>query len=230
MCKELQKKLVDKFIKSDYLIHSYRNENDFIYGTLTDYAYYMLFLINLYQYEGENSFINDAVKIMDLVISNFWDIENYGFFDTDFRFNKLPVRSKQIYNTSSVPSNALIMNVLIKLYEITGDQKYYTYATNMGVAFSDIINKNPLATISLVSSLSKIKSGSYVISMPKVFDNRSITAKDILGNTPFDAIIKYNDDDIDKSKNIYLKVGNKSIEPVETSKILRRRFFDNKMR
>lgn len=166
MCELLYKKLKTDFVKDDYLIHCYRNEKEYIQATLIDYAYYMLFLINMYQYKGKSSYIAETVRIMDIVISNFWDGINYGFFDTDIRFNNVKMRYKQIYNTSVVPSNAIMMNVLIKLYEITNDQKYYVFANNMGFAFSNEINKNPLATISLISSLSKIKRGSYVVSMP----------------------------------------------------------------
>ncbi|MGB3368496.1 MAG: DUF255 domain-containing protein [Acidaminobacteraceae bacterium] len=227
-CQLLHGKLIENFVKEDYIIHCYRSEDNPIYGTLTDYSYYMLFLINMYQYKGDFTYINEAVKIMNTVIINFWDELNYGFFDTDIRVNNVPMRYKKIYNTSVVPSNAIVMNVLIKLYEITKDNKYFIYANNMGVAFSNAINKTPLATISIISSLSKIKRGSYVVSLPGGEYVEGITKNEVLRNTPFDAVIKYGDINLEKTKNVYLKLGNKSVEAVETSNILRNKFFNDK--
>lgn len=228
-CESLHRKLINNFIKDDHVIHCFRSDEKPVYATLIDYSYYMLFLINMYQYKGELSYIDEATEMMDQVILNFWDGLNYGFFDTDIRFSDVPIRYKQIYNTSVVPSNAIVMNVLIKLYEITNDQKYFVYANHMGVAFSDAINKNPLSTISIISSLGKIKRGSYVVSLPNGDYSEGITKDDVLRNTPFDVVIKYNGQNSEQSKNVYLKLGNKSVETVDTPNVLRRKFFKDKM-
>lgn len=229
ICESLHRKLIHKFIKDDFIIHCFRGDSEYVHATLTDYSYYILFLINMYQYRGDLSYITEAIKIMEIAIDNFWDEVDYGFYDTDKRFIDISIRYKQIYNTSTVPSNAIIMNVLIKLYEITNDQKYYTYAGNMVGAFSEAINKNPLAMISIISSLAKIKSGSYVVSLPNEGYSDGISKDDVFRNTPFDVIIKYNDLNPEKSKKVFLKIGNNSVETVDSTNILRRNFFKEKL-
>ena len=155
-CLLLHDNLKDKFTKDDYIVHSYRAHKKPIYGTLIDYSYYILFLINMYQYKGELKFIDEASSLMEIVIRNFWDEDDFGFFETDKRFPNNTIRYKDIYNTSGVPSNAVIMNVLVKLYEIKNDKEYYDYVEKMWASFSNCVAKNPLATISLISSYSKL--------------------------------------------------------------------------
>lgn len=229
VCVELEKNLDSMFLDNNFLVH-FNSGDGSVYGSLQDYGYYILFLINLYQYTADYAYIKKAQRLMEIVINNFWDKTNFGFFDNDLRYSLIPFGFKQIYDTSTVPSNGVLMNILVKLYEITGLKKYFIYATNIGIAFSDLMNRNPLATISIISSLHKIKKGYLVVNIPinSVGLENDITVDDILKNTPFNVVLKYNDRDGEKSGGYYLNIGNSAVIPIENLSDFKDKIFKNK--
>ncbi|WP_457628062.1 thioredoxin domain-containing protein [Persephonella sp.] len=110
--------------KSDgTLLHRYKDGVSEIEGFLTDYAYFIWGLIELYQKSFENRYLLEAIKLTETVITHFYDPEG-GFFETPDFGEKLPVRPKEYYDGALPSGNSVMTYNLMRLFRITGRLEY----------------------------------------------------------------------------------------------------------
>lgn len=93
---------------------------------LDDYVHITEALISAYEITALRSYVSLAEEIMNVCIDRLWDSEKGGFFDsTD---SLLDIRIKGIEDMPHPSSNSIAVMLLLKLYHITGDEKYKGYA------------------------------------------------------------------------------------------------------
>jgi len=91
---------------------------------LEDYAFYADGLLALYQATGELQWLNEAIKLTDVMIAEFWDDEAGGFFFTGRSHEKLIVRSKDYLDNATPSGNSVALDVLLRLAILTGNEQY----------------------------------------------------------------------------------------------------------
>jgi hypothetical protein len=93
---------------------------------LDDYIHITDALISAYEITALRSYVSLAEEIMNVCLDRLWDSEKGGFFDsTD---SLLDIRIKGIEDMPHPSSNSIAVMLLLKLYHITGDEKYKRYA------------------------------------------------------------------------------------------------------
>ena len=85
------------------LFKRYRLGTSSIDGMIEDYAFLIWGLIELYQVTFDIEYLNEAKKLADYQIDNFWDEKNGGFYFYDKNSEDLIVRPKEIYD-GAIPS------------------------------------------------------------------------------------------------------------------------------
>jgi len=127
-------------------------------GYLDDYAYFISALIDLYEATAKIEYLETARALCAILIDQFWDKEQGGFFFTSNDHEKLVGRHKT-YTDQSVPSgNAVAAMVLLKLYSITkvgtptADETYFNIAEKTLHVFSVAMEENSFATGSLIAA------------------------------------------------------------------------------
>ena len=85
------------------LLHSWKDGQARIPGMLEDYAYYGLGLVELYRATGDRDHLEWARELLEVILSQFADETNGGFFDTAADGESLIVRPKSLFD-ASVPS------------------------------------------------------------------------------------------------------------------------------
>ena len=84
-------------------------------GYITDYAFVIEGLIELYQTSGELRRLEQASRLTELAIEHYWDKTNGGFFFTASDHELLLIRSKSA-NDGAIPSgNSVMLSNLLKL-------------------------------------------------------------------------------------------------------------------
>jgi uncharacterized protein YyaL (SSP411 family) len=133
-------------------------------GLCDDYASVIFALIYVYGFSDEISYIEDAVKLCDLMIELFWDVGRGGFYQTPEKSDVI-VRLKPIYD-SAVPScNSLAAFVLVKLYYITGKDsikgtyEYGKYAEKLFSVFSADVQHYPAGYTFYLAALLEWENG-----------------------------------------------------------------------
>ena len=91
-------------------------------GQLDDYAFYAFGLLELYNSTFEVSFLKDAISLTEVMIKEFFDNEEGGYFMNPPELNSLIKRPKEFYDGAMPSGNSAVLYVLNKLSRITADK------------------------------------------------------------------------------------------------------------
>ena len=114
-------------------------------GYLEDYACLVEGLICLFEATGTLRWLQQAIKLADKMIEEFWDDQDGGFFFTGKSHEDLIVRSKDFLDNATPSGNSVAASALQKLAVITGNQQYQRYATTIFSLIGDQIRRYPSA-------------------------------------------------------------------------------------
>ncbi len=166
------------------LLHRYRDSEAGIDGMLDDYAFFINGLLALYEVTFEINYLKYAIELTEIMIEDFWDKENGGFYFTSNNAEKLITRKKELYDGAIPSSNSYALLNLIKLWKITSDTKYQELINKQFAAFKDKIAEYPSAYTKFITSMlySNFHTYEIVIASENISD-----AKDIIKylNTKF---------------------------------------------
>ena len=136
------------------LLRTYGNGKAKLNAYLEDYAFYIEGLLTLFEATGEPGMMKYIVELADIMIAEFWDQENGGFFFTGNSHEKLIVRSKDFLDNATPSGNAVAAEVLVKIARLTGEEKYSRYAAGIFRLLGSPLTKYPQAFGRALSALS----------------------------------------------------------------------------
>jgi uncharacterized protein YyaL (SSP411 family) len=110
------------------LLRTWKQGSAKLNGYVEDYANVVDGLVVLYQASGEVRYLNEARRLADTMITEFWDEEVGGFFFTSHDHEELVVRNKDFYDNATPSGNSAAADVLLRLSKLTGDDKYEKFA------------------------------------------------------------------------------------------------------
>jgi uncharacterized protein YyaL (SSP411 family) len=113
------------------LLRTWKNGKAKLNAYLEDYANFADGLIELYQVSGETKYLLESKRIADLMITEFWDEENGGFFFTASDHEELIVRNKDYYDNATPSGNSVAADVLLKLSKFFSEEKYERFAATV---------------------------------------------------------------------------------------------------
>ena len=146
-------------LKDGALYHRYREKESAIKGNLSDYAFFIYGLINLYQTTFNVKYLEYALKFNNYLVNHFWDDSNGGFYFLADNSEKLLVRKKEIYDGAIPSGNSITLLNLLQLSKYTGDANLEDKANKLVKAFSSVIKKFP-------ASYSQFMVGLYFLIRP----------------------------------------------------------------
>ena len=100
-------------------------------------------LIELYQASGEVRYLDEARRLADLMITEFWDEENGGFYFTSSDHEELIVRNKDFYDNATPSGNSAAADVLLRLAKFYGDEKYQRFGSTVLRLASSQVRRHP---------------------------------------------------------------------------------------
>jgi uncharacterized protein YyaL (SSP411 family) len=143
------------------LLRTYGNGKAKLNAYMEDYAIFADGLLDLFQTTGETRWLREAKRLADVMIEQFWDDEEGGFFFTGKDHEELIVRSKDYFDNATPSGNSVAAEVLLKLEKLTGEARYPRYASNVFRQLSGNMLKYPQAfgraLIALSYAVSNVK-------------------------------------------------------------------------
>ncbi|MFX0164832.1 MAG: thioredoxin domain-containing protein [Promethearchaeota archaeon] len=130
---------------NEKLLHRYKDGISEINGYLTDYAFFIWGLIELYEASFDIFYLKTALKLHEIQMNDFWDENVGGFYYTANDGEKLLLRQKEIYDGAIPSGNSIAMLNMLRLSYITGDHELEEKADLLNRVFSEKIRFNPLA-------------------------------------------------------------------------------------
>ena len=134
------------------LLKRYRNGKSGINGHLDDYAFYIWGLLELYESTFKVDYLEEAIELSDIVIKNFSNENNAGFYLSGKNSEKMIVRSITGYDGAIPSGNSIIAMNLVRLSKMTGEIKWIDIAENLFKTFSNEIQRSPSSFSSMLSA------------------------------------------------------------------------------
>ena len=149
--------------KNGRLMKRYRQRKAGLPAHLDDYAFVVWGLLELYESTFKTTYLREAVRINDQMMTHFGDDQNGGLFMTADDSEKLLIRDKQIYDGAIPSGNSVSALNLLRLGHITGKTDYLKKAESITKVFSGLVEKYPPGHAYLLMALGYALNPSYEV-------------------------------------------------------------------
>ncbi|MHA1125440.1 MAG: thioredoxin domain-containing protein [Candidatus Heimdallarchaeota archaeon] len=150
-------------LELDRLLHRFREGEAAIQGMIDDYSFFIWGLLELYQSTFTVSYLKQAIALNKILIDNFWDDQDGGFYFTTKDAEELLVRKKEIYDGAVPSGNSVAMLNLIRISRMTADIELEEKAAKINKAFSFSIEQALLAHSMFLSALEYVFGSAFEV-------------------------------------------------------------------
>ncbi len=120
---------------SGRLLHRFRDGDAAIRGFLDDYAFLAWGLAELGDATGKKEYFDSAASLLDVLLEDFPDRENGGFYPTGAVTGRFSCDGRKGYDGAIPSGNAVAMAVFLRLAESAGRPEFTEEARRVGEAF-----------------------------------------------------------------------------------------------
>jgi uncharacterized protein len=135
------------------LLHTWRGGTAKLDAYLDDYAALANALVTLYEATLNEQRIDEAVRLMDVVLTEFADPRGGGFFYTASDHEQLLTRTKELTDSSTPSGNALAATALLRLGKLLGRADYLDAAEATLMAAAPVMERAPMAAGQMLFAL-----------------------------------------------------------------------------
>lgn len=149
--------IYSKLIREDgRLLARYREGEAAFPAYVDDYAFLTWGLIELYEATSDSKYIDKAVGLTEDLLKYFWDEENEGLYIYGSDSERLIIRPKEVYDGATPSGNSVSAVNLLRIGNITNNNRFREKAEDILKAFSLNIKEIPMAhTFSLIALMLK---------------------------------------------------------------------------
>ena len=127
-------------------------------ANLADHALLAEGLLDLFETTGEPAHLAFARELIDATLAHFWDEKEGGFFTTAHDAELLITRSKEAYDGATPSGPSVVVNDLLRLAELTGDEALRERAVKTLALYRPLLAQHPLAVSRMVAALDFLQS------------------------------------------------------------------------
>jgi len=127
------------------LLHTYKGGQAKLDAYLDDYASLIDGLTRLYEATGEPRWIESALDLADIMIAEFADGEQGGFYFTGSRHEALIARPKDIQDNATPSGNGMAATCLVRLGALTGKDRLTQAGQSTLAAVQLVLEREPAA-------------------------------------------------------------------------------------
>ena len=141
------------------LLHTYKDGAAKLFGYLDDYAFLAIGLLDLYEALFDRVHLKWAVELSEIMLREFWDERDGGFFFTGKSHEQLISRAKPIFDASIPSGNAMATQLLLRLYHLTGNENYRTKAEKVLRSYYDAMESQPFGFAHMICAMDSLLQG-----------------------------------------------------------------------
>jgi len=139
--------------KNERLLATYKDGQAHLNAYLDDYAFLLAALIELMQAEFDRETLAFAEDLADVLLEQFEDKENGGFFFTSHDHERLIHRPKPGYDNATPSGNGMAAFALQRLHFLTGEPRYANAAERTLAQFHPAMSERPEGYATLLAAL-----------------------------------------------------------------------------
>ena len=110
--------IFSKLFRDGFLLHTYKDGQAKLLGYLDDYAFLAVGLLDLYEALFDRSYFDRAIQLTNIMLREFWDERDGGFYFTGNSHEQLISRAKPIFDASIPSGNAMATQLMLRLYHL----------------------------------------------------------------------------------------------------------------
>jgi len=143
-CRAVGLKTMERMLRETWMTaqgFAHRIGGPALRGSLDDQVFGVMALLDAYEATLDAKYFQAAQRTMDIAIEKYGDAEGGGFFDRASDappMGGLDVRRKPFQDSPTPGANSVAAMALTRLYNYTGEQKYYDWAKKTLEAFAGI--------------------------------------------------------------------------------------------
>ncbi|MBI1950869.1 MAG: thioredoxin domain-containing protein [Acidobacteria bacterium] len=131
--------------KNGRLLRSYKDGRPLHNAYLDDYAFLTAGLLDLFEATGERRWLEEAIALDAVLEAQYEDRPGGGFFMTSADHEDLLAREKPAYDGAEPSGNSVAVLNLLRLHELTTDDRYRRRAERALKAFEPVLERAPSA-------------------------------------------------------------------------------------
>ncbi len=123
--------ILTRMFHDGVLLHVYKDGRAKLPGYLDDHAFLAVGLLDLYEVTFDRSALDQAMQLAEILLDEFWDNAQGGFFYTGKSHEPLISRTKPLFDASIPSGNAMALQLLLRLYYYTNREDYLRKAEQL---------------------------------------------------------------------------------------------------
>jgi uncharacterized protein YyaL (SSP411 family) len=120
---------------------------------LEDYSFLLDALVSLYEATFDPRWIEQAVQLADVMVDQFWDEAEGGFFYTGRDHEQLIARGKDPHDNAIPSGGSMAVTALLRLYQLTGRNDLHERALRTLQLYRGVLTSHPLAAGQMLIAL-----------------------------------------------------------------------------
>jgi uncharacterized protein len=127
------------------LLRSWKDGDARIGGFLEDYAIYIDGLLALYQATLKERWLQEAIRLTEVMVAEFGDPDGPGFFDTALSHETPVARPRDLHDGATPSGNAVAADVLLRLGAMTENEAWSERGGELLRTMARTMREHPLA-------------------------------------------------------------------------------------
>jgi uncharacterized protein len=172
--------IFSKMSRDGFLLHTYKDGQAKLLGYLDDYAFLAVGLLDLYAALFDRSYLDRAIQLTDIMLREFWDERDGGFYFTGKSHEQLISRAKPVFDASIPSGNAMATQLLLRLYHLSGNDQYRASAEKVLRSYYDAMESQPFGFAHLLCALDLYLEGAkeiVIVGNPADADVKALIAE-----------------------------------------------------
>jgi uncharacterized protein YyaL (SSP411 family) len=172
--------IFSKMFRDGFLLHTYKDGQAKLLGYLDDYAFLAVGLLDLYEALLDKSYLERASQLTEIMLREFWDERDGGFYFTGKSHEQLISRAKPIFDASIPSGNAMATQTLLRLYHFGGNDLYRASAEKVLRSYCDAMESQPFGFAHMLCALDLYLEGAkeiVIVGNPADADVKALIAE-----------------------------------------------------
>jgi uncharacterized protein YyaL (SSP411 family) len=127
------------------MLRTYKDGQAKLDGYLEDYAFYTDGLVSLYEATHDTRWLMEARSLAETILSEFWDPELPGFYDTGAHHEELFNRPRSLYDNAIPAGSSVACEVLLRLGALLAEPRYDEVAGKALGSMAAVMAEHPSA-------------------------------------------------------------------------------------
>ncbi|HEY9678148.1 MAG TPA: thioredoxin domain-containing protein [Drouetiella sp.] len=135
--------IFNNLVKDGRLLRTWGAGKAKLNAYLDDYSYFIQALLDLAEVDANPKWLNEANRLTEVLIRDFWDTTDGGLFYTSSDHEQLLTRPKSHYDGAIPSGSSVAAFVLLRLARLTGNKAFEERATDLLKMYAPLMIRVP---------------------------------------------------------------------------------------